>query len=87
MFNTGIGQHILKNPLVVNSIIEKVSLTTFGNVTSLFNCNALRHFQAALRPTDVVLEVGPGTGNMTVKLLEKAKKVRKIDFTSSQLLK
>ncbi|GFO09969.1 rRNA adenine n(6)-methyltransferase, partial [Plakobranchus ocellatus] len=30
---------------------------------------------AALRPTDVVLEVGPGTGNMTVKLLEKVKKV------------
>ncbi|XP_043967913.1 probable dimethyladenosine transferase [Gambusia affinis] len=53
MFNTGIGQHILKNPLIVNAIIEK----------------------AALRPTDVVLEVGPGTGNMTVKLLEKAKKV------------
>ncbi|XP_004374612.2 probable dimethyladenosine transferase [Trichechus manatus latirostris] len=53
MFNTGIGQHILKNPLVVNSIIDK----------------------AALRPTDVVLEVGPGTGNMTIKLLEKAKKV------------
>lgn len=53
MFNTGIGQHILKNPLIVNSIIDK----------------------AALRPTDVVLEVGPGTGNMTVKLLEKAKKV------------
>ncbi|XP_077571260.1 dimethyladenosine transferase-like [Stigmatopora nigra] len=53
MFNKGIGQHILKNPLVVNSIIEK----------------------AALRPTDVVLEVGPGTGNMTVKLLEKSKKV------------
>uniref|UniRef100_A0A8D0A4T1 rRNA adenine N(6)-methyltransferase n=1 Tax=Sander lucioperca TaxID=283035 RepID=A0A8D0A4T1_SANLU len=53
MFNTGMGQHILKNPLIVNGIIEK----------------------AALRPTDVVLEVGPGTGNMTVKLLEKAKKV------------
>ncbi|XP_038646931.1 probable dimethyladenosine transferase isoform X3 [Scyliorhinus canicula] len=30
---------------------------------------------AAIRPTDVILEVGPGTGNMTVKLLEKAKKV------------
>ncbi|XP_053303997.1 probable dimethyladenosine transferase [Spea bombifrons] len=53
MFNTGIGQHILKNPLIVNSIIDK----------------------AAIRPTDVVLEVGPGTGNMTIKLLEKAKKV------------
>ena len=32
-------------------------------------------FQAALRPTDVVLEVGPGTGNMTVKLLEACQKV------------
>lgn len=26
MFNTGIGQHILKNPLIVNSIIDKVGL-------------------------------------------------------------
>lgn len=31
--------------------------------------------KAVLRPTDVVLEIGPGTGNMTVKMLEKAKKV------------
>lgn len=31
--------------------------------------------KAALRPTDVVLEIGPGTGNMTVKILDKAKKV------------
>ncbi|KAJ3294253.1 dimethyladenosine transferase, partial [Borealophlyctis nickersoniae] len=30
--------------------------------------------KAALKPTDVVLEVGPGTGNLTVKILEKAKK-------------
>ncbi|NXV54209.1 DIM1 transferase, partial [Uria aalge] len=53
LLNTGAGQHILKNPLVVNSIIEK----------------------AALRRTDVILEVGPGTGNLTVKMLEKVKKV------------
>jgi 18S rRNA (adenine1779-N6/adenine1780-N6)-dimethyltransferase len=53
LFNTGMGQHILKNPLVVNSIIEK----------------------AGIRQSDIVLEVGPGTGNLTVKLLEKAKKV------------
>ncbi|XP_017884874.1 probable dimethyladenosine transferase [Ceratina calcarata] len=52
-FNTNIGQHILKNPLIVQSMVEK----------------------AAVRPTDVVLEIGPGTGNMTVKLLDKAKKV------------
>lgn len=26
MFNTGIGQHVLKNPLIVNSIIDKVGV-------------------------------------------------------------
>lgn len=31
--------------------------------------------KSALRPTDVALEIGPGTGNMTVKLLEKTKRV------------
>jgi len=29
--------------------------------------------KANLRPTDIVLEVGPGTGNLTVRILEKAK--------------
>lgn len=53
MFNKDFGQHILKNPLIIQSMVEK----------------------AALRPTDVILEVGPGTGNMTVKMLERAKKV------------
>lgn len=50
-FKKEFGQHILKNPLVVSTIVDK----------------------AALRPTDVVLEVGPGTGNMTMKMLERAK--------------
>jgi 18S rRNA (adenine1779-N6/adenine1780-N6)-dimethyltransferase len=31
--------------------------------------------KAAIRPTDIVLEIGPGTGVMTQLLLEKAKKV------------
>lgn len=31
--------------------------------------------KAALRPTDIVLEIGPGTGNMTVRMLERCKKV------------
>jgi len=53
VFNKTFGQHILKNPLVVNSMVEK----------------------AAIKSTDICLEIGPGTGNMTVKLLEKAKKV------------
>ena len=37
--------------------------------------------QSALRNTDTVLEIGPGTGNLTVKMLEKVKKV-----TSSKYL-
>lgn len=56
--NTSIGQHFLKNPAVVNAIIEK----------------------SQIRSTDVCLEIGPGTGNLTVGLLEKAKRVVAIEF-------
>ncbi|GJQ67596.1 hypothetical protein Trydic_g8401 [Trypoxylus dichotomus] len=53
MFKKDFGQHILKNPMVISSMLDK----------------------AALRSTDVALEIGPGTGNMTVKLLQQVKKV------------
>lgn len=53
MFKKDFGQHILKNPMIITSMIEK----------------------SGLRTTDVALEIGPGTGNMTVKLLDKVKKV------------
>ena len=56
--NTGIGQHFLKNPAVVQAIIEK----------------------SGLKPTDVILEVGPGTGNLTVPMLKKVRKVVAIEF-------
>jgi len=36
-------------------------------------CALALAIQANLRPTDKVLEVGPGTGNLTVRILEKAK--------------
>ncbi|KAG4303371.1 hypothetical protein PCK1_000335 [Pneumocystis canis] len=51
--NKDIGQHILKNPLVIQGIIDK----------------------ADLKPSDTVLEVGSGTGSLTVKILPKVKKV------------
>jgi 18S rRNA (adenine1779-N6/adenine1780-N6)-dimethyltransferase len=51
LFDKTLGQHILKNPLVVKSIVEKANLKT----------------------TDTVLEIGPGTGNVTMKILETAK--------------
>jgi len=36
--------------------------------------------KSAIRTTDVVLEIGPGTGNLTALLLEKAKKVIAIEI-------
>ena len=42
-FQKSKGQHILKNPLLVQSIVQK----------------------AGLKSTDIVLEIGPGTGNTT----------------------
>jgi hypothetical protein len=57
-FHKSKGQHILKNPMVVQAIVDK----------------------AGVKPTDVVLEIGPGTGNLTMKLLEKAKKVVAIEL-------
>ncbi|GLI60554.1 hypothetical protein VaNZ11_002712 [Volvox africanus] len=63
-FHKSKGQHILKNPLVVQSIVDK----------------------AGVKSTDVVLEIGPGTGNLTVKLLEKAKKVIAIELDPRMVL-
>lgn len=57
-FHKSKGQHILRNPLVVQAIVDK----------------------AGVKSTDVVLEIGPGTGNLTVKLLEKAKKVIAVEL-------
>jgi len=54
----GLGQHFLKNPLVVNGIVGK----------------------AALKQHETVLEVGPGTGNMTIKMLDQCKKVIAIEL-------
>lgn len=36
--------------------------------------------KSAIRPTDTVLEIGPGTGNLTLKLLEAANKVVAIEI-------
>mmetsp|Transcript_19131 Transcript_19131/g.45054 ORF Transcript_19131/g.45054 Transcript_19131/m.45054 type:complete len:343 (-) Transcript_19131:117-1145(-) len=47
------GQHMLKNPGVVDKILAA----------------------ADIKPSDVVFEIGPGTGNLTMRLLEVGKKV------------
>jgi hypothetical protein len=56
--NKSYGQHILANPLIVDSLVQK----------------------AEVKPSDVVLEVGPGTGNLTVKILEAARKVVAVEM-------
>ncbi|KAL5095783.1 hypothetical protein RYX36_000110, partial [Vicia faba] len=58
------GQHILKNPLLVDSIVHKSGIKT----------------------TDVVLEIGPGTGNLTKKLLDAGKKVIAVEIDSRMVL-
>ncbi|KAK7062683.1 Dimethyladenosine transferase [Paramarasmius palmivorus] len=59
IFNTEqFGQHILKNPQLAQTIVEK----------------------AGLKPTDKVLEVGPGTGNLTIHILEQAKHVTAVEM-------
>lgn len=57
-FNTDLGQHILKNPLIAQGIVDK----------------------AGIKPSDIVLEVGPGTGNLTVRILEKARSVVAVEM-------
>ncbi|KAJ4461978.1 putative Dimethyladenosine transferase [Paratrimastix pyriformis] len=52
------GQHLLVNPGIVDSIVEK----------------------AGLQPTDTVLEVGPGTGNLTLKMLPRVARVIAIEL-------
>eukprot|EP01116_Phalansterium_solitarium_P021992 TRINITY_DN7089_c0_g1_i1.p1 TRINITY_DN7089_c0_g1~~TRINITY_DN7089_c0_g1_i1.p1 ORF type:complete len:303 (-),score=105.40 TRINITY_DN7089_c0_g1_i1:184-1092(-) len=56
--NKSFGQHVLKNPLIVQGIVDK----------------------SDLKSTDTVLEIGPGTGNLTVKLLEQAKRVVAVEL-------
>ena len=51
--NKSFGQHLLKNPGILDKIIES----------------------AHIKSTDTVLEVGPGTGNVTIKLVSLAKQV------------
>ncbi|EEF47273.1 dimethyladenosine transferase, putative [Ricinus communis] len=52
-FHKSKGQHILKNPLLVDTIVQK----------------------SGIKSTYVILEIGPGTGNLTKKLLEAGKMV------------
>ncbi|SCM05159.1 dimethyladenosine transferase, putative [Plasmodium chabaudi chabaudi] len=57
------GQHLLKNPGILDKII----------------------IAAKIKSSDVVLEIGCGTGNLTIKLLPLAKKVITIDIDARMI--
>ncbi|XP_073288040.1 ribosomal RNA small subunit methyltransferase-like [Primulina huaijiensis] len=63
-FHKSKGQHILKNPLLIDSIIQK----------------------SGIKSTDVILEIGPGTGNLTKKLLEAGKSVVAVELDPRMVL-
>ncbi|KAL7712341.1 rRNA adenine N(6)-methyltransferase [Entamoeba marina] len=57
-FHKSEGQHILKNPLIAQQIVDA----------------------ADIKRTDTVLEIGPGTGNLTMKMLPHCKKLIAIEI-------
>lgn len=63
-FHKSKGQHILKNPMLVDTIVQK----------------------SGIKSTDVILEIGPGTGNLTKKLLDAGKKVIAIEIDPRMVL-
>lgn len=63
-FRKAYGQHVLRNPKVVEAIVDK----------------------ARLRHTDTALEIGPGTGNMTVQLLDAAKRVVAVEVDARMVV-
>uniref|UniRef100_A0A5B7A757 rRNA adenine N(6)-methyltransferase n=1 Tax=Davidia involucrata TaxID=16924 RepID=A0A5B7A757_DAVIN len=63
-FHKSKGQHILKNPLLIDTIIQK----------------------AGIKSTDAILEIGPGTGNLTKKLLEAGKSVVAVELDPRMVL-
>ncbi|KAL7488495.1 hypothetical protein ACHAW6_014067 [Cyclotella cf. meneghiniana] len=75
-----------------NSSADQADLKSAGTNLIAPNTSLGQHFlknpavvtaivaKAALKPSDVVLEIGPGTGNMTIPLLQQSKHVVAIEY-------
>ncbi|SJK86050.1 DIM1, 18S rRNA (adenine1779-N6/adenine1780-N6)-dimethyltransferase [Babesia microti strain RI] len=59
-FEKKIGQHMLKNPGILDKIVQA----------------------AQIRSSDTVLEIGPGTGNLTIRLVPLARQVISLEIDS-----
>lgn len=79
-----------RNSAAGSTPYEKAKTAT--NNVFKFNTNVGQHIlknpgvaeaivaKSFLKPSDTVLEIGPGTGNLTVKILEKVKKVIAVEL-------
>ncbi|MCL7035961.1 hypothetical protein MKW94_028628 [Papaver nudicaule] len=63
-FHKSKGQHILKNPVLVDAIVQK----------------------SGIKSMVIILEIGPGTGNLTKKLLEAGKSVVAVELDPRMVL-
>ena len=94
-FHKSKGQHILKNPLVRAAARGGCDSCCSARPRS----PALAHARprtpqivdsivekAGIKATDVVLEIGPGTGNLTMKLLAAAKRVVAVEYDPRMVL-
>lgn len=69
----GEGGHAVRTLLAPNTSIGQHFLKNPAVVDAIIA-------KSRISPTDVVLEVGPGTGNLTVRLLTQAKRVIAVEF-------
>jgi 18S rRNA (adenine1779-N6/adenine1780-N6)-dimethyltransferase len=71
--NSTPGQQTVRTLLAPNTSIGQHFLKNPAVVDAIIA-------KSNIRPTDVVLEVGPGTGNLTVRLLSQCKKLVAVEF-------
>lgn len=73
MQKKGAGSQLNKTSMVFNKAFGQHILINANILTQIVD-------KSAIRSTDICLEIGPGTGNLTQLLLEKAKKVIAIEL-------
>jgi 16S rRNA A1518/A1519 N6-dimethyltransferase RsmA/KsgA/DIM1 with predicted DNA glycosylase/AP lyase activity len=60
--------------------LTKRQISTLSSIVQDYSFILIYDAQANLRTTDTVLEIGPGTGNLTVRILAAAKKVVAVEM-------
>lgn len=70
-----VGQHILKNPGIADAIVDKANIKEHEVVADMYPTPI-----EMLQGTDREVQVGPGTGVLTRRILAKAKSCTAIEL-------